>query len=152
VLQGRLQKIFQGGGQWKNQDREMAPVSLPLLDQWRIKGETRHTLKGTLHQELRVKSEDLFLENTHFRKNAYLFRKFQAIFVRKNLVLASYLFLITPVSTKRVLVEKHISGIMYENPRGHGPPRPTPMRARKGKASAVRIASLFETARTPTKR
>jgi len=26
------------------------------------------------------------------------------------------------VFTKRVLVEKHFSGIMYENPEGHDPP------------------------------
>jgi len=47
-----------------------------------------------LHQEPRVRSEDLFLsKNTHLRKNACFFRKFQAILVRKTLCSGSHLSL-----------------------------------------------------------
>jgi len=54
-------------------------------------------LKGTLYQEPRVKSEDLFfLEKHPFRENAYLYKKFQGIFVRKNFVLRFLLVLIHP--------------------------------------------------------
>jgi len=49
-------------GQWKNQDREIAPISLPLFDQWRVRRRTGHTHRGTLHQDLRasLKSVHLF--------------------------------------------------------------------------------------------
>jgi len=79
--------------------------------------------------------------NIHFRENAYLFRKFQAIFVRKKPYTLFLLGLITPASLrqpaqqritivggswdvfkKRMLVEKHIIGIMFKNTGGHGPP------------------------------
>jgi len=50
--------------------------------------------------ELKVKT--FFLKNAYFRENAYLSRKFQAIFLRKTLYSAgphlSAVILITPVS------------------------------------------------------
>jgi len=55
-------------------------------------------IKTINYQEPRVKSEDFFLENIHFRKNNYLFRKFQTIFVRKNLYPGPHIALITPAS------------------------------------------------------
>jgi len=38
IYQGRWQKNFEEGGQWKNQGREIAQISLPLLYQWRVRG------------------------------------------------------------------------------------------------------------------
>jgi len=78
-----------GDGPIESQDREIAPISLPPFYQCRVRGRTGHAprihLKGMLHQELRIKSEDLFLEKHPFPgKCLYLFRKFQAFFVRKN--------------------------------------------------------------------
>jgi len=65
-------KTFGGRGQRKHQDREIASISLPLFYQWRVRGRTGHAprahLKGTLHQEPRVKSEDLFMEKYPFRE------------------------------------------------------------------------------------
>jgi len=39
------------------------------------KGRDNRHLERMLHQERRVKSEDLFLRNIHFREIAYHFRK-----------------------------------------------------------------------------
>jgi len=105
---GRRQKNFCWGGQWKNQDREIAPISLPLLlYQWRVKVRTGHTPRAHLEESLqspqgsaaepRIKIEGLFWRNAHFRENDYLFIKFQAIFVRKKkLHTELHLSLITP--------------------------------------------------------
>jgi len=83
-------KKFPGLGQWKNKDREIAPISTHLLYQWRVRGRTGHTpriqLKGTLHQEPSVKNEEIFWRNTPFLENAYLFRKYQNIIVQKNFI------------------------------------------------------------------
>jgi len=85
----------------ENQDQEIAPIYFISGGLGGALGNgntpTDH-LKGTLHQEYRVKSEDLFWRSTYFLKNAYLFRKFQAIFVRKSLYSCLYLSSITPVS------------------------------------------------------
>jgi len=59
----------------EKQDREIALIiSLPLFYQYRVRGSIGHTsrahLKGTLHQESRVKNKDLILEIYSFRKNA----------------------------------------------------------------------------------
>jgi len=35
--QGRRQKISRGRGQWKEQDRKIAPTSLPPFYQWYVK-------------------------------------------------------------------------------------------------------------------
>jgi len=46
----------------------------------------------------KLKLETFSLRNNHFRKNAYPFKKFQAIFVRKTLYFRSHLSSITPAS------------------------------------------------------
>jgi len=62
-------------GEWKNQDREITPISLSLFYQWRARERNGHMLrahvKKTLHQEPRVKSKDLFRRKIHFRENAH---------------------------------------------------------------------------------
>jgi len=88
-VQGRRQKNFQGGGTMeKPRPRNSNNKPLSTLSV-AFRGHTGHTLGAhlnwTLHQEPRVKSEYFFGE-TPFLKKAYLF-KFQAIFVRKKLVL-----------------------------------------------------------------
>jgi len=87
----------------ENQDREIEPISFPLLYQWWVKGRNGHTQrahrKGTLPC---VKIEDLFWRNAHFQENAHhLFRKFQPIFVRKNIVLGSITYLLTSSTAMR---------------------------------------------------
>jgi len=64
---------FLGMGQWKNQDREITSISLPLhYPVARIRGRTgpkvRTHLKVTQDQEPRVIIEDFFRRNTPFRK------------------------------------------------------------------------------------
>jgi len=87
------------------------------------------------------KNENLFWGgNIHFRKNAYLSRKFQAIFVRKKFVSrfphglnypclftsasAAMVFESRNVFIKRVPGEKHMSGVMCENLGGATPLAP----------------------------
>jgi len=127
-------------------------ISLPVLyHQWWLRGRTEHIpramdhFKGTLRQEPRVKMKSFFWRNTHhFRENAYLFEKILGYFrvLRPPLVFNQICLLTSAtqqrtkmvggswdVFTKRVLVEKHINGIMYKNPGGHNPcsslPTPT---------------------------
>jgi len=59
------QKNFRKEWQKKYQNREIAPISLPQFHQWQVRERTGlapKALKGTLHQEPRLKSEDLFSE------------------------------------------------------------------------------------------
>jgi len=90
-VQKRRQEKFQGGGGMVKLKPSNTPVSLPLLYQWGVKVRNGHTsrahLKVTLHQEPSEKMKTMFGETPIFRKNAYLFKKSQAIFVRKNFVL-----------------------------------------------------------------
>jgi len=57
LLRASAEKFSRGRD--KHQDREIAPISLPPFYQWRVRGRTGHApkahLKGTLHQEHRVK-------------------------------------------------------------------------------------------------
>jgi len=129
-------------------------ISLRLLYQWRVKGSNVHNrahLNGTLHLETRVKGEGLFLRNAILEKMPNFLENFRPFSCEKTLNseppcpwstrplyvnqrskelrwLVGKLRL--DVFTKRVFVEKHIRGIMYENPRGARhpcPPLPTPM-------------------------
>jgi len=83
VIKGIGRKNCRGRWQWKNKDREIEPISFPLLCQWRVKVRTGHTKahpKETMHQERRVKSEDLLYGETpifgkmpNFSKNFCIF-------------------------------------------------------------------------------
>jgi len=78
--------------QKEHHDRETAPISLPPFYQWRVRGRTGHApwayLKGTLHQEPRVKSEDLFMDKYPFSKKLPIFSEnFSPISCEKTLYL-----------------------------------------------------------------
>jgi len=87
TYKGVGRKISKGGGTIER------PIPRNVTNkpfyQWLVRGRSGHVpmahLKKTLYQKLRVKSEGLFWRNTYFRENAHLFRKFQAILVRKTL-------------------------------------------------------------------
>jgi len=71
--QGIGRKFFEGeeGGKRNTKtEREIAPISLPPFYKWWAREHTGHAprahLKETLHQELHVKSEDLFMEKGPF--------------------------------------------------------------------------------------
>jgi len=70
-------KIFGGKGAKEHQDREIALINLPPFYQWRVRECTGHAprahLKGTLHQEPHIKSEDLFMEEHPFLENCLYF-------------------------------------------------------------------------------
>jgi len=80
ALKVSAEKFSGGRGQKEQQDREIAPISLPPFYHWRVRGLTGHAhrayFKGTLHQEPRIKSEDLFMEKYPFPENSYLFKRF----------------------------------------------------------------------------
>jgi len=71
VSRASVEKV-PGRGVNENQDRETVPISLLLLYQWRVRGRnghmTRAHLKGTLHQEPRVKIKTFFGETPIFSK------------------------------------------------------------------------------------
>jgi len=62
--------VQEGGGEMEKPRQKNCIISLLLLYQGRIRGRNRQTprvyLKGTLHQELCVKTENLFLEKRPF--------------------------------------------------------------------------------------
>jgi len=67
-----------------------------------VEGKKAHTghalwahIKGILHQEPHVKSEDLLWRNSQFQKNAYLFRNYSPILCKKTLYPGPHLALIT---------------------------------------------------------
>jgi len=135
--QGRRQKNFQGrGGKWKNQDREIAPISLPLLISGELGAQWSYTqahLRRTLHQEPRVKLKTFFWETPISVKVLIFLENFRPFSCKKNFISRSPLSLNHPclltstnkelrwlmrvmnVLTEWLLVEKHISGIMCEN-------------------------------------
>jgi len=61
-----------------------------------------------------VYSEDLFLEKHPFLGNAYLFRKFQAIYVRKKIVTRSPVGQITAASFATMLVKVGMFSVLGE--------------------------------------
>jgi len=107
---------FSGGGRWQKeqQDRVIAPISLPLFYQWRVRWCTGHAprahFKGTLHQESHVISEYLLWRNTHFRKNTYLFEKFIPMSCEKTLYPGPHLTLITPRLLTSISTSKNYDG------------------------------------------
>jgi len=130
-IQGCRLNFYLGGGggreQKKHQDREIVPISLPPFYQWRVRGRTgyapRAHLKGTLHQDPRVKMKTFSSRNTHFRKKYQSLENFSLFSCEKTLHPGLHLTLITAaqqrttmvgeswnVFTIRVLVEKRISG------------------------------------------
>jgi len=87
-IKGAHGKIFTRG-QWKNQDREIEPISTLFFISGGLGGAMairpgQGSPQGSAASRARVKSEDFFWKNSHFRKNAYLFRKCRVIIVRKK--------------------------------------------------------------------
>jgi len=91
------EKFSVGRGQKEHKDREIAPISLPLFHQCRVRGCTGHAprahLKEMLHQEPCIKSEDLLMEKYPFPENVYFIRKFQPNFLQKTLYPSPHLAL-----------------------------------------------------------
>jgi len=79
-----------------------APISIPLLYQWRVKRRNGHTpraqLKETLHQEPRVKSEGLFWEKLPFSGKCLSFWRISGHFRTKKLCVRVHTCLLTSTS------------------------------------------------------
>jgi len=75
--------------QKEHQDREIAPISFPPFHQWQVRRRTGHAprnhLKGTLHQEPHIKSEDLFMEKRLFPEKCLSWENFSPISCEKTL-------------------------------------------------------------------
>jgi len=109
-LQGRRQKNFQVRTNGKTEKYSGGLGGAMVYP--------RAHLKGTLHQELRVKVEDLFYRNAHFRKNAYFFKKILGTSCAKKLVLGPQPLLLNVNQCNECLLQNTFRDIMYENPWG----------------------------------